>query len=107
MPSFPVDRRPAAGFSKAGLPALKGDSMLKGIVAALALGLALPALANKGDTNKDIKDAASDTVDSAKDGLHTDSGADKAKRHMDKSGRSTKRKARHTKNNMKRDLGIK
>ena len=82
--------------------------MLKGIIAALALGLfALPAMANKGDTNKDIHDAAADTVDNAKDGLHTDNGADKAKRHMDKSARSTKRKARHTKNNIKRDLGIK
>jgi len=81
--------------------------VLKGIVAALALGLALPALADKGDTNKDIKDATSDTVDNAKDKLGTDSGADKAKRHMNKNARATKRKARHTKNNVKKDMGIK
>jgi hypothetical protein len=81
--------------------------MLKGIITALALGLALPAFANKGDTNKDIHDAAADTVDNAKDKLGTDSGADKAKRHIDKSGRSAKRKARHTKNNVKKDMGIK
>jgi len=82
--------------------------MLKGIIAALALGLfAMPALANKGDTNKDIHDAAADTVDNAKDGLHTDKGADKAKRHMDKGARATKHKARHTRNNVKNELGIK
>ena len=81
--------------------------MLKGIIAAMALGMALPALADKGDTNKDIKDAAADTVDNAKDKLGTDSGADKAKRHMDKGTRGAKRKARHTKNNIKKDMGVK
>jgi hypothetical protein len=85
----------------------EGESMLKGIVAALALGFAVPALADKGDTKKDVHDTAADAVDNVKDTLHTDKGADKAKRHMDKKARAAKRKARHTKNNVKRDLGVK
>src|SRR5258708_32519978 len=79
--------------------------MLKAIVAALALGFAVPALADKGDTKKDIKDAAADATDKVKDTLHTDKGADKAKRHMNKSARAAKRKARHTKNNVKVAIG--
>ena len=81
--------------------------MLKAIIAALTLGLAAPAFADKGDTNKDIKDAAKDTGDKAKDALGTDSGVTKAKRHADKDSRAMKRKARHTKNNVKKDLGVK
>lgn len=93
------NRRPA------GRP-YQGGTM-KGIIAALALGLALPAFADRGDTNKDIKDATNDAVDTAKDKLGTDSGTAKAKRHAKKAARDTKRKARHTRNNVKRDLGVK
>jgi hypothetical protein len=81
--------------------------MIKGLIAALALGMALPAFAEKGDTARDVKDATADKVDDAKDSLATDSGKDKAKRHGEKTVRSANRKARHTKNNVKKDLDIK
>lgn len=81
--------------------------MMKAWIAALALGLAAPAFANPGDTNKDIKDSAANTVDDAKDKLHTDSGADKSKRHAKKSARNAKKKARQTKNSVKDSLGLK
>jgi hypothetical protein len=81
--------------------------MRNAIIAALALGLAMPALANRGDTNKDIKDGAADAVDNAKDTLHTDKGVDKVKRHAKKGMRDTKRHARHTRNKVKSELGIK
>ncbi|HZX95377.1 MAG TPA: hypothetical protein VFE90_12730 [Myxococcales bacterium] len=77
---------------------------MKGIIAALALGLALPALANRGDTAKDTQDAAKDKVDDAKDKLGTDSGTDKANRHMKKTGRSINRSARHTRNKVKKGV---
>src|ERR1700687_5555090 len=81
--------------------------MIRAIIAALALGFAVPALADKGDTNKDVQDKAADTVDNAKDALHTDSGKDKAKRHVDRSGRDVKRKVWHTKNDVKREHAAK
>src|SRR5438552_10581361 len=84
------NRRPA------GRP-YQGGTM-KGIIAALALGLALPAFAEKGDTTKDIKDAANDTADNVKDRLGTDSGSARLKRHAKKAARDANRKARHTKN---------
>ena len=69
--------------------------------------MALPALAKEGDTAKDIKDAAKDAVDKTKDTLHTDSGKEKAKRHAKKAACDANRRARHTRNNVKRDLGAK
>src|SRR5207237_8944439 len=83
--------------------AKKGNRMLKGIIAALALGLALPALA-ESDTAKDIKDSAANVSDSAKDALHTDSGAAKTKRHAKRKVRNAKKDARNTKNTVKNDV---
>jgi hypothetical protein len=93
----------------AGRPAglFPGDQMKNGIIAALALGLAVPAFAKPGDTNKDIKDSASNTVDDAKDKLGTDSGTAKTKRHTKKAARNAKKTARQTKNSAKETVGIK
>jgi hypothetical protein len=77
-----------------------GTQMMKGIVFALALGLAVPAFA-KSDAAKDVSDKASDTKDDVKDKLHTDSGAAKVGRHADKATRNVKKGARHTKNDAK------
>ena len=84
-------------------PTQGGHRMLKGIIAALALGLAAPAFA-QSEVGKDIKDGAKDAVDSTKDALGTDSGATKAKRHLDRAGRHGKRKVRHAGNNVKAKL---
>lgn len=81
----------------------RGIEMLKGMIAALALGLAGPAFAGS-DLRKDVGDGAKDAVDGAKDTLHTDSGMNKAKRHLDRAGRHAKRKGRHTKNKIKNSL---
>jgi len=97
MRSFPKDRRPMLGCLRRGTP------MIKGIVAALALGLALPALA-ESDTAKDVKDTASNAQDTAKDKLGTDSGAAKTKRHAKRSVRNAKKDARHQKNAVKKDV---
>jgi hypothetical protein len=93
--SFLQDRRPDRRQ--------KGIAMLKGIVAALALGLALPVVA-ESDTTKDVKDTAANATDSAKDTLGTDSGAAKTKRHAKKSVRNAKKDARHKKNEVKKDV---
>ena len=74
--------------------------MLKGIIGALALAIAMPAFA-ESDTKKDIDNSAKNTVDDAKDKLHTDSGTAKTKRHMKKAARNANAKARHTKNDVK------
>jgi hypothetical protein len=74
--------------------------MLKGIIGALALALAAPAWA-ESDTKKDVDNAAKNTVDDAKDKLHTDSGMAKAKRHAKRAARNANAKARHTKNDAK------
>jgi hypothetical protein len=77
--------------------------MLKGIIGALALALATPALADSklNDKAKDVDNSMKNTVDDAKDKLGTDSGTAKAKRHAKKAGRNTKAKARQTKNDAK------
>ena len=93
--SFPEDAGPEAGLYR------KGQGMLRGIIAALALGLALPAVA-ESDTAKDIKDSAANATDDAKDALHTDSGTAKTKRHAKKAVRNAKKSARHTKNDAKK-----
>jgi hypothetical protein len=68
--------------------------MLKrGIFVALSLAMAAPAFA-ESKAVKDTKDGAADKVDDAKDTLHTDSGAKKAKRHVKKGVRDTKKTAR-------------
>ncbi len=74
--------------------------MLKGIIGALALALAAPALADN-DKVKDVDNSMKNTVDDAKDKLGTDSGTAKAKRHAKKAARNAKTKARHTKNDAK------
>jgi hypothetical protein len=75
--------------------------MLKGIIGAIALALALPVYA-QSDKMKDADNSMKNTVDDAKDKLGTDSGTDKAKRHAKKAARNTKAKARHTKNDAKK-----
>jgi gas vesicle protein len=74
--------------------------MLKAIIGTIALALAAPAFA-ESDTKKDVDNSVRNTVDDAKDKLHTDSGTAKAKRHAKKAARNTKTKARHTKNDVK------
>ena len=96
MRSFPEDAGSAG--TEEGV-----SNMLKGIIAALALGLALPAFA-ESDTAKDVKDNAANVTDSAKDTLHTDSGVEKTKRHAKKSVRNAKKDARHKKNAVKKDV---
>lgn len=76
--------------------------MMKGIIAAIGLAMALPAFADN-DTAKDVKDYSKDAVDSGKDALHTDSGFAKAKRHAKRQGRDAKRDARHKSHDIKRD----
>jgi len=78
--------------------------MIKSILAAAALGLAVPAFANQGDARKDAQDKAKDAVDNAKDKLHTDSGLTKAKRHAKKMGRDVSRQARHSRNDVKKKI---
>ena len=95
--TLPEDRRPV------GRPEKGNENMLKGMIAALAIGLALPAFA-ESDTAKDIKDSAANATDSAKDALHTDSGAEKTKRHAKKKMRNAKKQARATKNEVKKDV---
>jgi hypothetical protein len=75
-------------------------SMLKGIIGALALAVAMPAFA-ESDTKKDVDNSVKNTVDDAKDKLHTDSGTAKTKRHMKKAARNANAKARHTKKDVK------
>jgi hypothetical protein len=78
--------------------------LLKGIAAALAFGLALPALADNNrvnDTAKNVRDSAKNTSDDAQDKLGTDSGIHKAKRHAKKSARNTQKSARKAKNDAK------
>jgi hypothetical protein len=77
--------------------------MRKGIIAALAMGLALPVFA-ESDTVKDVKDGAANATDTVKDKLHTDSGADKTKRHAKRKIRNAKKDARHMKNDAKKDV---
>jgi hypothetical protein len=95
--TLPEDRRPI------GRPAKGNENMLKSMIAALAISLALPAFA-ESDKVKDVKDTAANATDSAKDALHTDSGADKTKRHAKKAARNTKKQARATKNEVKKDV---
>jgi hypothetical protein len=95
--TLPEDRRPI------GRPARENENMLKGMIAALAIGLALPAFA-ESDKVKDVKDTAANATDSAKDALHTDSGANKTKRHAKKNVRNAKKQARATKNDVKKDV---
>jgi hypothetical protein len=97
MRSFSEDRRPS------GRPVKGEDSMLKGIIAALALGIALPAFA-ESDTKKDMKDTAENAKDTAKDKLGTDSGAEKTKRHAKRKARNVKKDARQKKNEVKKDV---
>ena len=67
--------------------------MRKGIIiAALAMGLALPVFA-ESDTGKDVKDK-----------LGTDSGAAKTKRQAKRKTRNAKKDARHMKNDAKKDV---
>src|SRR3954471_5895702 len=78
--------------------------LLKGIAAALAMGLALPALADNNrvnDTAKNVGDSAKNTADDAQDKLGTDSGTHKAKRHAKKHMRNAKKSARAAKNDAK------
>ena len=77
--------------------------MRKGIIAALAIGLALPVFA-ESDTMKDVKDNTANATDSVKDTLHTDSGAEKTKRHAKRKMRNAKKDARHMKNDAKKDV---
>jgi hypothetical protein len=77
--------------------------MKKGIIAALVMGLALPVFA-ESDTMKDAKDNAANATDAVKDTLHTDSGAEKAKRHAKRKMRNAKKDARHMKNSAKKDV---
>jgi len=83
----------------------KGEHMVKGIIAALALGLAAPAFAAvQSDTAKDMDDGIRNGVDGTKDALGTDSGASKAKRHTERSARTVKHKTRHVKNKVKAEV---
>jgi len=70
--------------------------MLKGIIGALAITLAAPAMAQR-DKAKDADDAVKNKVDDAKDRLGTDPGTATAKRQAKKAARNTTAKARHTK----------
>src|SRR5207248_3617723 len=81
-----------------------GDRMRKGIViAALAMGLALPVFA-ESDTVKDVKDNTANATDTVKDKLGTDSGAEKTKRHAKRKMRNAKKDARQMKNDAKKDV---
>jgi len=78
--------------------------MRKGIIiAALAMGLALPVFA-ESDTVKDVKDNTANATDAVKDKLGTDSGAEKTKRHAKRKMRNAKKDARHMKNDAKKDV---
>jgi hypothetical protein len=75
---------------------------MKGMIAALALGLAAPAFA-QSDVAKNVGDKAKDASDTVQDKLHTDSGTHKMKRHLDRSARHAKGKARSAKRQVKSD----
>src|SRR5262249_49325865 len=95
----PCRRRPGVlpnGQPMPSFPPTEGRKMLKGIIGALAIALAAPALAQSNKA-KDADDAVKNKVDDAKDKLGTDSGAAKAKRHAKKAARNAKAKARHAK----------
>jgi hypothetical protein len=77
--------------------------MRKGIIAALAMGLALPVFA-ESDTVKDVKDNTANATDTVKDKLGTDSGAAKTKRQAKRKMRNAKKDARHMKNDAKKDV---
>jgi len=59
------------------------DLIFKAMVAAALFAFAAPAF---GDTKEDLKDARKDAADTAKDKLGTDSGAEKTKRHVKRTG---------------------
>jgi len=78
--------------------------MRKGIIiAALAMGFALPVFA-ESVTVKDVKDNTANATDTVKDKLGTDSGAEKTKRHAKRKMRNAKKDARHMKNDAKKDV---
>jgi hypothetical protein len=78
---------------------------MKRFILALGIAITAPALAaGQSDTAKDADDKVKDAVDSTKDNLGTDSGAEKAGRHVDRAVRTVKHKARHAKKAVKEEI---
>jgi len=73
-------------------------TIMKRFILALGIALAAPGFA-AGQS-----DMAKDAVDTTKDKLGTDSGTEKAGRHLDRAVRTVKHKARHAKKAVKAEI---